>query len=154
MINLIPFNELDDIEAKMILSWRNHPYIRKWMIHSEIISMEEHLRFIESLSNRSDKRYFLVRDAQKYLGVVDLTNITVNSAELGLYSNPDLHGVGKVLLSALIEYALETLKLTKITANVFADNERAKHLYQIFDLVETTRITYNGREMITMERIL
>ncbi|MFA5216543.1 UDP-4-amino-4,6-dideoxy-N-acetyl-beta-L-altrosamine N-acetyltransferase [Sulfuricurvum sp.] len=154
MIHLIPFNELDDSETMMILSWRNHPYIRKWMIHSEVISMEEHLRFIESLSNRSDKQYFLVRDAKKYLGVVDLTDITANGAELGLYSNPDLHGVGKLLLSALIEYAFETLKLTKITANVFADNERAKHLYQIFDLVETARTVYNGREMITMERIL
>lgn len=152
MIRLIPFNELNDIESKMILSWRNHPYIRKWMIHSEVISLEEHLRFIESLPNRSDKHYFLVRDDQENLGVIDLTDITTSCAEIGIYSNPDLHGVGKLLLSALIEYAHETLQLTKLIANVFDDNERAKHLYQKFDFTERNQTLQNGRKMITMER--
>jgi UDP-4-amino-4,6-dideoxy-N-acetyl-beta-L-altrosamine N-acetyltransferase len=86
--------------------------------------------------------------------VVDLTDITATDAELGIYANPDLHGVGKLLISAVIDYAHETLKLTKLIANVFADNEKAKDLYQKFDFVETNRTTYNDREMITMERTL
>lgn len=154
MIRLIPFTDISDTEKEMILSWRNHPDIRTWMLHSDEISMEEHLHFIQSLENRSDKRYFLVKNADDYLGVVDLTNITAISAELGIYSNPYLHGVGRLLMSVLIDYALKTLKLTKLIANVFSNNERAKQLYSTFDFTETNRITHNGREMITLERTL
>lgn len=154
MIRLLPFNNLSDAEKMMILSWRNHPDIREWMLQPDEISMEEHLRFIQSLENRSDKRYFLVKNADDYLGVIDLTDITAISAELGIYANPYLHGVGKILMSALINYALNTLKLTKLIANVFSNNKRAKQLYSTFDFTETNRITHNGREMITLERTL
>ncbi|HZF70566.1 UDP-2,4-diacetamido-2,4,6-trideoxy-beta-L-altropyranose hydrolase [Sulfuricurvum sp.] len=153
-LRLIPFTELNDAEKEMILAWRNHPDIRMWMLTSNEISLDEHLRFIESLKNRSDKRYFLVRQANDYLGVVDLTDITLTSAEIGIYANPDKRGVGTLLMDALIRYAFNTLKLTKLIANVFSNNEKAKRLYQKFDFTETDRAIHNGKEMITLERTL
>jgi UDP-4-amino-4,6-dideoxy-N-acetyl-beta-L-altrosamine N-acetyltransferase len=152
MIRLIPFIDMNDTEKEMILSWRNHPNVRVWMLHPDEISMNEHLHFIQSLENRPDKRYFLVREANDYLGVIDLTDITATSAELGIYANPERHGVGKILMSALIDYAFQTLGLTKLIANVFSDNEKAKQLYSAFDFTPISRITCNGREMICMER--
>lgn len=153
-MQLLNLTTLDTGQLTLVLSWRNHPNIRKWMLRDHEISMEEHLCFIHSLKERPDKRYFLVQRSNDYLGVVDLTDITETDAEIGIYANPDLHGVGKYLISALIEYAHETLKLTRLIANVFADNEKAKDLYQKFDFVETDRAAYNGREMITLERTL
>lgn len=153
-MQLLDFTTLDTGQLTLVLSWRNHPNIRKWMLRDNEISMEEHLCFVQSLKNRPDKRYFLLQKSQDYLGVVDLTNINATGAELGIYANPDLHGVGKLLMSALIDYAHETLKLTHLIANVFADNEKAKDLYQKFDFVEIHRTAYNGREMITLERTL
>lgn len=152
MIRLISFTDLSDAEIIMVLSWRNHPTIRCWMLHPHEISMEEHLQFIESLKNRSDKRYFLVQDDAHYLGVVDLNTITPDSAELGIYANPDMRGVGTTLMNVLTDYAFQTLRLTKLIANVFSDNEKAKRLYSTFNFTEITRITCNGREMICMER--
>lgn len=152
MIRLIPFTDLSATETEMVLSWRNHPDVRSRMLHPDEISLNEHLRFIESLKNRSDKRYFLVQKATDYLGVVDLTDITATSAELGTYANPDLRGVGKTVMAALIDYAFTTLRLTKLIANVFSDNEKAKYLYSTFNFTETGRTTHNGREMICMER--
>jgi len=122
------------------------------MFNSNEISLNEHFRFIESLKNRSDKRYFLVRQANDYLGVVDLTNITSSSAEIGIYANPDKRGVGALLMDTLIRYAFNTLKLTKLIANVFSDNEKAKRLYQKFDFKETDRTTHEERDMICVER--
>jgi UDP-2,4-diacetamido-2,4,6-trideoxy-beta-L-altropyranose hydrolase len=151
-LRLIAFTELNDTEKEMILTWRNHPDIRIWMLNSHEISLDDHLRFIESLKNRADKRYFLVRQGNDYLGVVDLTDITTTSAEIGIYANPDMRSVGTLLMDALIRYAFNTLKLTKLIANVFSNNEKAKRLYQKFDFKETTRITYKEREMICMER--
>ncbi|MFY9143267.1 UDP-4-amino-4,6-dideoxy-N-acetyl-beta-L-altrosamine N-acetyltransferase [Sulfuricurvum sp.] len=154
MIRMIPFTELNETEIEMVLTWRNHPDVQSWMLRPNEISKDEHVRFLQSLTTRSDKRYFLVQRANDYLGVVDLTDITETSAELGIYANPDVHGVGKILMDTLLGYASKTLGLKKIIANVFAHNERAKHLYAKFDFTETGRAIYDGKEMITLERTL
>jgi UDP-4-amino-4,6-dideoxy-N-acetyl-beta-L-altrosamine N-acetyltransferase len=122
------------------------------MLNSNEISLNEHLSYIESLKNRSDKRYFLVQKGNDYLGVVDLIDITTTSAEIGIYVNPDKRGVGGLLMEALIRYAFDTLKLTKLIANVFSNNENAKRLYQKFDFQEIDRTMHKEREMIYMER--
>lgn len=150
-VRLLDFTTLDKELLTTVLAWRNHSDIRRWMLGSDEILMEEHLRFVESLKHRSDKRYFLVQRECDYIGVIDLTDITENSAEFGVYGDPHVRGVGDTLMRALIDYAFETLNLEKLTANVFADNERAKHLYQKFDFTETNQTLYNGRKMITME---
>lgn len=152
MIRLIPFGDMDESQMRMVLSWRNHDKVRTWMVHPDIIAFDEHLRFIRSLEKRPDKAYFLVQRDEEYLGVIDFNGITRDSAELGIYANPDRHRVGTVLMEALLEYAFNTLNLTRLYANVFSDNSRAKDLYEKFDFTETDRITSGGREMICMER--
>jgi UDP-4-amino-4,6-dideoxy-N-acetyl-beta-L-altrosamine N-acetyltransferase len=121
------------------------------MLHHDAISMDEHLSFIESLKNRSDKRYFLVQRDEEYLGVIDFTAITEDSAEFGIYGNPSVYGVGKILMVTLIDYAFTALRVSKLIANVFSDNEKAKHLYATFDFKETSHTLYRNREIITME---
>lgn len=150
-MQLVDFTTLDTQLLTLVLAWRNHPDIRHWMLNDDVISMENHLQFIESLKQRSDRRYFLVQREGEYIGVIDLTDITQTSAEIGIYTNPDIRGVGESLMCVLIEYAFSTLKLMTLIASVFADNDRAKHLYEKFDFTETNRTLYNGREMITME---
>lgn len=150
-VRLLDFTTLNPQMLTMVLAWRNHSDIRRWMVHPDEISMENHLRFVESLKNRADKRYFLVQLEESYIGVIDFTDITESTAEIGIYANPELRGVGEVLMRALIEYGFATLRVKTLIASVFADNERAKHLYEKFDFIETNRTHYNGREMITME---
>lgn len=151
-VRLLDFTTLDKEQLKMVLAWRNHSDIRRWMLSDDEISFENHLQFVESLSNRADKRYFLVQRDDAYIGVIDLIDITDISAEIGIYANPQMRGVGEVLMNALIEYAFSTLGVRVLIASVFADNERAKHLYEKFDFTERERVSYNEREMIIMER--
>lgn len=151
-VRLLDFTTLDTQQLTTVLAWRNHSDIRRWMLSDDEISLENHLRFVESLKNRADKRYFLVQQEDVYIGVIDFTDITQNSAEIGIYANPDMRGVGEALMNALIEYAFSTLGVTMLIASVFADNDRAKHLYEKFDFTERVRAFYKGREMIIMER--
>ncbi|ADR32821.1 pseudaminic acid biosynthesis N-acetyl transferase [Sulfuricurvum kujiense DSM 16994] len=150
-VRLLDFTTLETQLLTMVLAWRNHSDISRWMVNTEEISIENHLRFVESLKNRADKRYFLVQDEDRYIGVIDFTDIAQNSAEIGIYANPELRGVGEDLMRTVIEYGFTSLSVRTLIASVFADNERAKHLYEKFDFIETNRTHYNGREMITME---
>jgi len=151
-VRLLDFTTLDKELLTTVLAWRNHSDIRRWMLSDDEISLENHLRFVEALKNRADKRYFLVQREGESIGVIDFTDITQNSAEIGIYANPKMRGVGEALMNGLIEYGFSTLGVTMLIASVFADNERAKHLYEKFDFTETARAFYKGREMIIMER--
>lgn len=151
-VRLLDFTTLDKERLTTVLAWRNHSDIRRWMLSDDEISLENHLRFVESLKNRADKRYFLVQREDDYIGVIDFTDITQTSAEIGIYANPKMRGVGKVLMNALVEYGFSTLGVEILIASVFVDNDRAKHLYEKFDFTETARRFYKGRAMIIMER--
>jgi UDP-4-amino-4,6-dideoxy-N-acetyl-beta-L-altrosamine N-acetyltransferase len=149
MIQLLNFTTLDQTQKELVLSWRNHPDIRKWMIDDSLIPLENHLRFIDLLHTKTDRCYFLVQKDSEYIGVIDLTAIDSNCAELGIYANPDMRGVGHILMKALIDHA-KTLGLSKLIAHMFINNVRACHLYKKFNFHETKRT----QQMITMELTL
>ena len=48
---LLNFINLSLDERKMILEWRNSPNIKKYMYTQDNISLENHLKFINTLKN-------------------------------------------------------------------------------------------------------
>ena len=153
MIQLLNFTTLDLSQKNLILSWRNHPNIRKWMVNDNEISLEDHLNFIDLLSSKTDRHYFLVQKEFDFIGVIDLTDITDSSAELGIYANPQMRGVGSVLMTSLIDHASK-LGLSKLIANVVITNVRALNLYQKFDFKKIQQIEHKNKKMITLEKKL
>jgi len=99
------------------------------MYNQHKISMQEHIKFLNSLKNSPLKRYFLLKENNNYLGVINF-HIKKNYAQIGLYKNPHLKKVGKKLLSTAIEYGFKKLKLKKLVLFVFENNQRAIALYE------------------------
>ena len=52
------YSVINEQESFEILNIRNKDFIRKNMITNEIISLENHIKWINSLKNNSDKKYF------------------------------------------------------------------------------------------------
>jgi len=150
-IILLNFIELSLSNKKIVLFWRNHGSIKKWMFNSLDISLEEHLSFIESLMNSKTKLYFLVKQNNNFLGVIDFTNINKNSAEFGLYTNPKIKGKGEILLKTICDYAFKELKIRILYAEAFIDNIRAIELYKKFNFLETKIKIIQKKEVICME---
>ncbi len=150
-ITLVNFIDLSDDEKKMVLLWRNHPSVKMMMYNSEDILLENHLRFIDNLNDSIDKLYFLAKQDDKYIGVIDFTNITNESSEFGLYTNIDLKGYGKVLLSSIVEYGFDTLNLKLLIAEVFSTNKKAISLYKEFNFKEISKKIVSNKEVICME---
>lgn len=84
------FINLDEDLIKQVWQWRNAPEIREYMYNKEIIPLENHLRFVQSLRDREDVAYWLVRKGEEPIGVTNLTDINIeeSSAELGYYMLP------------------------------------------------------------------
>ena len=151
-LKLINFTDLKLQEKEMILKWRNYPEIRKWMYNQNEIKLEEHLNFIESLKSRKDKLYFLVKKEEEFIGVIDFTQLVEKkSVHMGIYSNPNLKGNGKILLNKIIDYSFNNLKVERIFSEGLMENEKAYILYKSFNFKDIFEKTINNKKVICME---
>lgn len=151
-IQLINFIELIEEEKEMILKWRNNPKIRKWMYNQEEIELFEHLGFIESLKSRKDKLYFLVKKSNEFIGVIDFTQIIENeSLHMGIYTNPETRGNGRILLNKILNYSFNVLKVKKIFSEVYLENNKAYELYKLYKFKDISNKCINNKEVICME---
>ena len=152
-IELINFTDLSLVEKKMVLAWRNHANISKWMFTQEIIILEDHLNYIESLKAGEDRAYFLVKKNFQSIGVIDFSSIDYESkrAEFGIYSNPILKGVGNLLMESIIDHAFNILKVETLISEVFEENIPAIKLYKRYNFKDIKTKQVNGIDVIHME---
>lgn len=90
------FVQLSFEEKLNVLNWRNDINVRQWMYHSEVLQLDDHLKFVDGLSMRDDCYYWLVYDENEPIGVMNVTGVDKESdkAELGYYLVPGLCGEG------------------------------------------------------------
>jgi len=62
------YSTLNEQESFEILNIRNKDFIRKNMITNEIISLENHTKWINSLKNNLDKKYFAIICENEVMG--------------------------------------------------------------------------------------
>lgn len=114
---------LTDEEKQMILKWRNHEKVRNMMVNKDLISLEDHLAFIEGLKNRNDCYYWLVLDPSGVnVGVMDIIHVdySKDEGEIGYYINPDEAGNGFEFMIECLYFAFGQVMLgnNKVTINV------------------------------------
>lgn len=129
LIKLKNFTALNTEEIALILQWRNHSDTSRFMKNKKI-GFKEHRDFIEKLKENKTKKYFLVFKDKKAIGVIDFINISEKSCEFGLYSRPNLKGMGQILMDTVKKYAFTTLNVQIVKAYVFKENEKALKLYK------------------------
>jgi len=155
---IINFINTNDIEKRLILEWRNSDSVRKWMTNKDIISIEEHLNYVESLKNNKQKLCFLVKENSDYLGIIEFDNInyTNKSAYFGLNANPNNKklGIGRILEEVLLYIAKEKLLINKLKLYVFIENKLAINLYKKFGFLITKEDSIHERKIYYMEKIL
>ena len=151
-INIVPFYELNEEDKLLILNWRNNDKVRKWMYGSEIIEKKHHLKFIEDLKTTQGKQYFLVFKDMKKIGVIYFIDIDIENgcSKFGLYANPDLKGVGDILMNIVCRYAYKTLGLRRLVAEVFSNNVKAENLYSRFGFRVFDKKIINEKEIMCM----
>ncbi len=121
-------------------------------IGANAIKLKEHLTFIESLKSRKDKLYFLLKKEDEFIGVIDFTQLAEKiSVHMGIYSNPNIKGNGKILLNKIIDYSFNDLKVKKIFSEVFAENNKAHNLYKKFNFKDISEKIVNNKKVICME---
>ncbi|MCT7444650.1 UDP-4-amino-4,6-dideoxy-N-acetyl-beta-L-altrosamine N-acetyltransferase [Aliarcobacter cryaerophilus] len=152
-IKLINFTDLSNDEKKIILEWRNNPNIKKWMYTQDDINLENHLNFIDSLKNSKEKLYFLVKKEDENIGVIYFTNLTKKEVYFGLYANPTIKilGVGRILEKLSIDFAFNSLNVSKLKLEVFEDNIQVINLHRKYNFKKIGEKFVNNKKVICMD---
>lgn len=141
-VTLRNFINLTTEEMEMILEWRNHEDIRKWMYSDHIISKDEHFRFMEGIKQDNKNFYWLVKNKEGYVGVISLNRIDLKNknAYIGIYSNPKLSRVGGLLMECLKKLAFDTANLHTLKAEAIWTNKHAIDFYKKSGFSEEGRL--------------
>lgn len=145
----VNFTQLSRDELITILKWRNHPDIRKCMNTTEPIPLDSHLAFCESLKNREDKYYWMIKKGDTSIGVLNVIDVDhkTETCEPGFYLSPDVMGRGESIfvLSNYKSFLLECLNFKGLIGHNYYDNMPALIFTMFFGGEITDVLDIDGR---------
>ena len=148
------FVSLDRKELEMILTWRNHAEVRKWMMNTAPITLEDHLAYVESLKQRDDAYYWLVRRGGIPVGVLNIMGegIQEGIGEPGFYLAPEVlnRGEGILLLQNYKKLFLNILDFEILLGHNYVENVNALQLSLFFGAKIDGVIEKSGRKYISI----
>ncbi len=108
-----------------VLTWRNHPDVRRYMLTQHEIAVEEHRQWFQRASADASRALLIVEEHGLALGFVHFSGVAPGAAsDWGFYAAPDAaQGSGTKLGVTAINFAFLELKLHKICGQALDFNE-------------------------------
>lgn len=131
-LNNAELRVLRENDLEMVLQWRNHEEIRKWMVNSEVIELSDHLKWFENNKHNQDRSFYIFEYGQVPQGYVSFVEIPNSTAlEWGFYIKPEVEkGMGNILGLTALNYAFEQLKAEKVFGQVLDFNEKSLNFHK------------------------
>ncbi len=146
----IDFAEMDEDMSNKVWKCRNLPEIRKWMDNASPILLQDHLRFVESLKQEGNKKYFCIIYKGSFAGSINIHYKGQDSVERGIYLHPDFFGQNLAYKISMefysyihkntgIRYILTKVLKTNIRSNklqttLYAEKKDEDDLYNYYRL--------------------
>lgn len=121
---------IDDLE--LVLSWRNHPEVSRYMYTQHMITMPEHERWFSSASKQEGRHLLIFEINGHSQGFVNLNETIRNRiADWGFYMAPDsAKGTGIFMGESLLAFAFDELGLHKVCGQVISKNLRSVKFHE------------------------
>lgn len=155
-IQFVDLVEVDDDTKELVRVWRNEAEIRRFMINKHIIEKSEHLKWIDSLREKKNIKYWVVIIDNKPIGVVNLQNIDYSKkqSEWGIYiGESELRGkgIGKKIIYEFLTMFFNEMGFETLITKVLRQNIIAYKTYLKFKFREVDIQHENTDEIILME---
>lgn len=122
-------------DAKLILEWRNTDAVRLNMYNHEIISLNSHMNWFNSMLTNESCRYFIYERNGRPLGVLSFSDIDRKNKKAfwAFYSGAtDVRGIGSEMEQLALEYAFNELDLNKLCCEVLDFNTSVINFHRKF----------------------
>jgi len=112
---------------EMVLKWRNSNHIRQYAVSREIITLQTHTKWFNTLKEKGDL-YFIIEVNKKPIGLIWANNFQKDSCETGMYIyNTQMQNSLFAYRASLTlnKYLFQTKKLNSIVCEILNDNSRS-----------------------------
>ena len=125
-------------DVELVLEWRNHPDIRRFMYTNHEIAPEEHSAWFGDASNNPGKNLLIVELRGVPSGFVQFSELrTANIAEWGFYVMPDApKGSGKKLGVLALNHAFSVLRFHKVCGQALSQNTASVNFHRLLGFRE------------------
>ncbi|WP_316346924.1 UDP-4-amino-4,6-dideoxy-N-acetyl-beta-L-altrosamine N-acetyltransferase [Desulfuromonas acetoxidans] len=118
---------IEEEDLELLLKWRNHPAVKRYMYSQHDISIDEHKRWFLKLGEDDSQQAFIFSINGQPEGYVNFKKIHCGPiADWGFYLNPDApKGTGRLLGRAALDYAFYKMNLHKVCGQALGYNEKS-----------------------------
>ena len=134
-------------DLSMVLSWRNHPDVRRYMLTQHEITLQEHCNWFDLVQHDKTRQQLIVLDDSAPLGFVQFSSVNHGGiAYWGFYARPDApKGSGRKLGQAALKYAFNDLGLYKVCGQAIESNVASIEFHQKLGFTEEGRLREQQR---------
>jgi UDP-4-amino-4,6-dideoxy-N-acetyl-beta-L-altrosamine N-acetyltransferase len=124
---------LSPLDLPLVLQWRNHWDVRRFMFTQHEISPQEHVDWFENAGQHTHRHLLIFEKNGTPMGYVSFrVSASSKNAHWGFYCAPEApKGTGRLLAQTAIQYAFSQLGIWKICGEVFSYNEPSIRLHQL-----------------------
>lgn len=134
-------------QQEKVLTIRNSPIVKGKMYTDSIISIKDHLRWIDYLKNNLKQLVFAIIDSKgNILGIVSLNNIDYlnKRTDWAFYLSKEKKiGLAVAIEFKILNYIFEILNIEKLNCEVLENNLGVKKLHNKFGFVDEGFIRSN-----------
>jgi len=118
---------MTELDLELVLQWRNHPEVRRYMYTTHEITTYEHRNWFAGASNNPSINLLIYQHLGKDSGFVSITRTRCHEvADWGFYLSPAAQkGTGRSLGREALAYAFDQLGLHKVCAQAIGFNGRS-----------------------------
>lgn len=132
MIENLQIRSMVEEDLTMVLAWRNHPEVRRFMFTQHEISKTEHTQWFLRVVQDITRRLLIVQESSSPIGYVQFSNVEPGGvADWGFYARPDAtKGTGSKLGELALEHAFCQLKLHKVCGQAIENNQASIRFHE------------------------
>lgn len=132
MVDACLIRKVTEQDLPMVLAWRNHAEVRRYMFTQHEISLDEHRNWFAKASRDHSRCLLIVEEDKQAIGYVQFSKVEDGGvADWGFYARPDApKGTGRKLGVMALNHAFGPLKLHKVCGQAIASNQASIAFHQ------------------------
>lgn len=132
MLEQCQIRKMSEADLAMVLEWRNHADVRRFMFTQHEISLAEHTQWFFNAELDGSRRLLIVEELGSPIGYVQFSNVISGGiADWGFYVQPNAEkGTGKKLGALALGHAFGALKLHKVCGQAIEKNQSSIRLHE------------------------
>ncbi len=132
MTQNLQIRSMAEEDLTMVLAWRNHLEVRRFMFTQHEISLAEHTQWFMRVVQDNTRRLLIVQELGSSIGYVQFSNVERGGvADWGFYARPDApKGTGRRLGTLALDHAFGQLKLHKVCGQTIDTNQASIRFHE------------------------